>query len=58
MADNLTKEQRSYAMSQIRSRGNSSTEQALIATMRGQDSQAGEEAAFCAESPILFSRGF
>jgi DNA mismatch endonuclease (patch repair protein) len=35
VADNLTKEQRSYAMSQIRSRGNSSTEQALIATMRG-----------------------
>jgi DNA mismatch endonuclease (patch repair protein) len=35
MADNLTREQRSYAMSQIRSRGNSSTEKALIAAMRG-----------------------
>jgi DNA mismatch endonuclease (patch repair protein) len=34
MADNLSKEQRSYAMSRIRSRGNSSTEQALIAVMR------------------------
>jgi DNA mismatch endonuclease (patch repair protein) len=34
MADNLTKKQRSYAMSRIRSRGNSSTEQALITTMR------------------------
>ncbi len=34
MADNLTKEQRSYAMSRIRSRGNSSTEQALISVMR------------------------
>ncbi|MBV9504751.1 MAG: very short patch repair endonuclease [Acidobacteriia bacterium] len=34
MADNLTSEQRSYNMSRIRSRGNSSTEQALIAVMR------------------------
>ncbi len=34
MADNLTKEQRSYAMSRIRSRGNSSTEKTLIAAMR------------------------
>jgi DNA mismatch endonuclease (patch repair protein) len=34
VADNLTKEQRSYAMSRIRSRGNSSTEQALITVMR------------------------
>lgn len=34
MADNLTKEQRSYAMSRIRSRGNSSTEKALICVMR------------------------
>jgi DNA mismatch endonuclease (patch repair protein) len=34
MGDNLTKEQRSYAMSRIRSRGNSSTEKALIAVMR------------------------
>lgn len=34
MADNLSKEQRSYAMSRIRSRGNSSTEQALITVMR------------------------
>jgi DNA mismatch endonuclease (patch repair protein) len=34
VADNLTKEQRSYNMSRIRSRGNSSTEQALIAVMR------------------------
>lgn len=34
MADNLTKEQRSYAMSRIRSRGNSSTEEALITVMR------------------------
>jgi DNA mismatch endonuclease (patch repair protein) len=34
VADNLTKEQRSYAMSRIRSRGNSSTEAALITVMR------------------------
>jgi DNA mismatch endonuclease (patch repair protein) len=34
MADNLTREQRSYAMSRIRSRGNSSTEQSLVAVMR------------------------
>jgi DNA mismatch endonuclease (patch repair protein) len=34
VADNLTKEQRSYAMSRIRSRGNSSTEKALIKVMR------------------------
>lgn len=34
MADNLTKAQRSYAMSRIRSQGNSSTEQALISAMR------------------------
>jgi len=34
MADNLTKEQRSYAMSRIRSKGNESTEQALITAMR------------------------
>jgi DNA mismatch endonuclease, patch repair protein len=34
VVDNLTKEQRSYAMSRIRSNGNSSTEQALIALMR------------------------
>jgi len=34
VADNLTKEQRSYAMSHIRSRGNKSTEQALIEVMR------------------------
>ena len=34
MADNLTKEQRSYAMSRIRSRGNRSTEKALILAMR------------------------
>src|ERR1019366_148239 len=34
MVDNLTKEQRSYAMSRSRSRGNSSTEKALIAVMR------------------------
>jgi DNA mismatch endonuclease, patch repair protein len=34
MPDNLTKEQRSYAMSRIRSRGNNSTEKALIAIMR------------------------
>ena len=34
MADNLTKEQRSYAMSRIRSRGNISTEQALVSVMR------------------------
>jgi DNA mismatch endonuclease (patch repair protein) len=34
VADNLSKAQRSYAMSRIRSRGNSSTEEALIAVMR------------------------
>ena len=34
MADNLTKEQRSYAMSRIRSQGNSSTEQTLMMAMR------------------------
>ena len=34
MTDNLTKEQRSYAMSQIRSHGNRSTEQALALAMR------------------------
>jgi DNA mismatch endonuclease (patch repair protein) len=34
VADNLTSEQRSYNMSRIRSRGNSSTEQALITVMR------------------------
>ncbi len=34
MADNLTKKQRSYAMSRIRSSGNSSTEKALIRVMR------------------------
>ena len=34
MADNLTKAQRSYAMSRIRSRNNRSTEQALISAMR------------------------
>jgi DNA mismatch endonuclease (patch repair protein) len=34
MADNLTKQQRSYAMSRIRSQGNASTEQALILAMR------------------------
>ena len=35
MADNLTPEQRSYSMSRIRSRGNSSTELRLIKLMRG-----------------------
>lgn len=35
MADNLTREQRSYSMSRIRSRGNSSTELKLIRLMRG-----------------------
>jgi DNA mismatch endonuclease, patch repair protein len=35
MADNLTPEQRSYSMSRIRSRGNSSTELRLIQLMRG-----------------------
>jgi DNA mismatch endonuclease (patch repair protein) len=35
MADNLTPEQRSYSMSRIRSRGNSSTELRLIELMRG-----------------------
>jgi DNA mismatch endonuclease, patch repair protein len=34
MPDNLTREQRSYAMSRIRSRGNNSTEKALIVIMR------------------------
>jgi DNA mismatch endonuclease (patch repair protein) len=34
MADNLTPEQRSYSMSRIRSRGNSSTELRLIELMR------------------------
>jgi DNA mismatch endonuclease (patch repair protein) len=34
VTDNLTTEQRSYAMSRIRSRGNSSTEKALITAMR------------------------
>jgi DNA mismatch endonuclease (patch repair protein) len=34
MADNLTKAQRSFAMSRIRSRGNTSTEQALVIAMR------------------------
>jgi DNA mismatch endonuclease (patch repair protein) len=34
MADNLSKSQRSYAMSRIRSRGNLSTELALVAQMR------------------------
>ena len=34
MADNLTKKQRSYAMSRIRSRGNNTTERALIELMR------------------------
>jgi DNA mismatch endonuclease, patch repair protein len=34
MTDNLTPEQRSYSMSQIRSRGNKSTEQALASAMR------------------------
>jgi DNA mismatch endonuclease, patch repair protein len=34
MADSLTPEQRSYAMSRIRSRANSSTEKALITAMR------------------------
>lgn len=34
MPDNLTPEQRSYSMSRIRSRGNSSTELKLIALMR------------------------
>jgi DNA mismatch endonuclease (patch repair protein) len=34
MADNLTPEQRSYSMSRIRSRGNSSTELKLIQLMR------------------------
>lgn len=35
MPDNLTRQQRSYSMSRIRSRGNSSTELKLIALMRG-----------------------
>jgi DNA mismatch endonuclease (patch repair protein) len=35
MADNLTPQQRSYSMSRIRSRGNSSTELRLIELMRG-----------------------
>ena len=35
MVDNLSKEQRSYAMSRIRSRGNSSTEIRLISLLRG-----------------------
>jgi DNA mismatch endonuclease (patch repair protein) len=35
MTDNLSKEQRSYAMSRIHSRGNLSTELALVAAMRG-----------------------
>jgi DNA mismatch endonuclease (patch repair protein) len=35
MSDNLTPEQRSYSMSRIRSRGNSSTELRLIELMRG-----------------------
>lgn len=34
MTDNLTREQRSYAMSRIRSQGNLSTEQALASAMR------------------------
>jgi DNA mismatch endonuclease (patch repair protein) len=34
VADNLTTKQRSYAMSRIRSSGNSSTEQAFIGLMR------------------------
>ena len=34
MADNLSKVQRSYAMSRIRSQGNKSTEQALVSAMR------------------------
>jgi len=34
MTDNLSQEQRSYAMSRIKSRGNSSTEQHLIVLMR------------------------
>jgi len=34
MADNLSKVQRSFAMSRIRSTGNKTTEQALIALMR------------------------
>ena len=34
MTDNLSKEQRSYAMSRIRSRGNCSTELALAVAMR------------------------
>ncbi|MGI0035239.1 MAG: very short patch repair endonuclease [Nitrososphaera sp.] len=35
MSDNLTPKQRSYTMSRIRSRGNSSTELKLIRLMRG-----------------------
>ena len=35
MSDNLTPSQRSYSMSRIRSRGNSSTELRLIELMRG-----------------------
>jgi DNA mismatch endonuclease (patch repair protein) len=35
VSDNLTPAQRSYSMSRIRSRGNSSTELKLIALMRG-----------------------
>ena len=35
MTDNLTPSQRSYSMSRIRSRGNSSTELRLISLMRG-----------------------
>ncbi len=57
MTDNLTTEQRSYAMSRIRSRGNSSTEKALIKAMR----KAGisgwrRKSALCGRPDFVFPR--
>ena len=57
MADNLTREQRSYAMARIRSRGNRSTELALVTAMR----EAGisgwrRKSSLCGKPDFVFPR--
>ncbi|MBI3208722.1 MAG: very short patch repair endonuclease [Candidatus Solibacter usitatus] len=57
MPDNLTPEQRSYNMSRIRSRGNSSTELHLIALMRGAGITGWRrKSKLCGKPDFVFSR--
>jgi DNA mismatch endonuclease (patch repair protein) len=57
VADNLTKEQRSFAMSRIRSRGNSSTEQALIKIMRSAGIRGWRrKSSLCGKPDFVFPR--